>query len=165
MLKLFSRILDIIKKNDEFFIKLLSVFLVLASLFLIFDNYLNDKIDDKIASNIERSSKSIRPFLIFDENETRVYDHGAYSNYINEIKVEFKMRNDSLKVIETIIVYPKQYLQIAPLLEPLGADRYDITSINRHKFAWVYTLNALQIYTPGKSETKTPNKFRLEILK
>ncbi len=165
MLKLFSRIIDIIKKNDEFFIKLLSVSLVLASLFLIFDNYLNDKIDDKIASNIERSSKSIRPFLIFDENEIPIYDHGAYSNYIKDIKVEFKIRNDSIKVIETIIVYPKQYLQIAPLLEPLGADRYDITAIKRHKFSWIYTLNALQTYSPAKFEIKTPNKFRLEILK
>lgn len=110
----------------EFFIKLFSIaittLLTLTGLFFVFDNYLSDKIDEKITDKnyIENLSKTLRPFLIFDQNEIIIYDHGA-ETYIDSIKV-FSINPTHLT---KIIIYPNQYLQLAPLLESLGPDIYN----------------------------------------
>ena len=79
------------KETKEFFIKLLygiAAIVGIASLFFVFDDYLSNKINEKITNKdyIKNLSITLRPFLIFDQYEIITYDHGAVV-YIDSIKV------------------------------------------------------------------------------
>ena len=146
------------EETKDFLVKLITVFIGVTSLFLVFDNYLSDKINDKITNKdyIESLSKTLRPFLLFNQNEIITYDHGAEA-YIDSIKV-FSINPTHLT---KIIIYPNQYFQLTPLLEFLGPDIYTYTTKRGTGKIWIYELNQ-----PGFGGAyEAPNKFRLEILK
>lgn len=149
------------KKNmKEFFIKLLSIaistWIGIASLFFVFDDYLSDKIDEKInnPNYVKLLSITLRPFLIFNGNEVIIYDHGA-SAFIDSLQVISRNNEEILSVI----IYPKKHFQTAPLLESIGSDRYFATAERGKKFIWKYTMSA---WSFGASIDQ--NYFRLEIL-
>lgn len=58
--------------------------------YITFDNYINAQIDGKITNKeyIQKLSKTLRPFLIFDNNGLVSYDHGA-SKFIDSINVQY----------------------------------------------------------------------------
>jgi len=137
-----------------------SVSLVLGIIigFFTLQNHLDTTIENKITDSdyIETLSYSLRPFLIFDQNEITLYDHGAKA-YIDSIKV-FSINPTHLT---KIVIYPNRYFQIAPLLESLGPDIYYSTSERGTNNIWVYNMQP-----PGFSAGDLPpNKFRLELLK
>ena len=118
---------------------------------------------------IRRISSQVRPYVIFDVNESILTDGGAME-YLEEIKVEVtgqawenvkpeEVHDDQLEITIT----PKQYLAHAPLIESIGGPRnIDIYDGKRGtKYQWVYTV---LVRPPYGGDIKT-QKFRLEILR
>lgn len=146
------------KKSVSALLQVLGLIIALVVLFFAFDNYLYDKIDSRIKDPdyIEKLSKTLRPFLIFDQNEIVIYDHGAMT-YVDSISV----RAINPTHLTQIRLYANSYLQLAPLIESLGPHIYEFHPKRGKGNIWIYDLAE-----PGfHSGSKTPERFRLEILK
>lgn len=126
--------------------------------FIVFDDYINSKIQKKLTSEeyISNLAKSLRPFLIFNQKGTILYDHGA-AKYIENIAVELGTDQERVKKITITMT---EYLQNEPLLECLGPDQYEINITRNKKLIWVFDF--VRVYGFGDNPN---NRFRLEILK
>jgi hypothetical protein len=110
---------------------------------------------------IEKVKAQIRPMVVFDQNESILVDTGGMQ-YIENIHV---MLDKKKETPQEIIVTPKIYLAIAPILESFDAD-FVITSERGRQFQWIYKLGAIQRLALVESATrKGANRFRLEIIK
>ena len=140
----------------KFFVGAISTVLGIISIFFVFDNYLSDKIDEKITNPeyIRSLAKTLRPFLIFDQNEIFIYDHGV-TTHIDSIKIH----SINPTHLTEIIIYFNKYFQTAPFLESLGPDIYDFKPIRGKGNIWI-----LDLEEPGFSGSNPTNKFRLELL-
>lgn len=136
---------------------IIAILTILGGLF-VFDDFLNTRIDNRIndADYISRLSKSLRPYLIFNQNGSIVYDHGA-EILLDSISVDMKLSFDFDKPI-TITIHPKKFLKIKPLLECLTDISYQ-EKASRYGFkSWKYILTV-----NGYSEIQD-NLFKIEIL-
>ena len=140
-----------------------SIFLGIIISFIVFDDHINSLINKQINNQeyIEKLSHSLRPFLIFDQNEIKLYDHGA-DKFIDNIKTKFHesfMANQDV-FVDTIFIYFNKFFQTAPLLESIGPLNYNINSKRCKNNKWLYTLESINWPDPR------PNSiFRIEILK
>ncbi len=136
---------------------IITILVILGGLFA-FNDFLNNRIDNRIndAEYISKLSKSLRPYLIFNQNGSIVYDHGAES-LLDSISVDFILNFNMDKPIK-IIIYPKKFLKVKPLLECLTGIGYQ-EKASRHGFkSWEYVLD---VNSYGEAEN---NLFMIEIL-
>ena len=111
---------------------------------------------------IKKVSSHVRPFVIFDENETIFVDGGAMQ-YLDKIEVEQVMRREGSYPGLNIIITPKSHLTYAPLLETFAPTMYNVTYKRGSQHQWIYKLTAE--LTLGPDDEKEPSRFRLEILR
>lgn len=142
-----------------------TVLTAVACLFAI-NRYIDSKIEDKLESAefINKVAQSMRPSVIFDLNGSILSDMGAMQ-YIEDIKVDVKkpQRYD-------IIISPKEFLSVAPILECLDEQPKMIIKRGK-KFDWIYELyEPMHIVASGgadppKGADVVGLRFRLEVVK
>ena len=141
-----------------------TVIAVVGGLFAI-DSYIDSKIEDKLENPafINKVAQSMRPSVIFDLNGSILSDMGAMQ-YIEDIKVDVKkpLRYD-------IIISPKKFLSVAPILECLDEQPKMIIKRGK-KFDWIYELyEPMRITAEGPEPPKGAElmglRFRLEVIK
>jgi hypothetical protein len=118
---------------------------------------------------IRKVASNIRPYVIFDVDESILVDGGAMQ-YLERICVEIKgetwenAKPEKKNVYNLeIIVIPKSYLAHAPLIEPLSGLR-DIVIYDGERgtgYQWTYEV---LIHPPYGGDIKT-QKFRMEVLR
>lgn len=124
-------------------------------------NYVDKRIEDKINDQrfINKMAQNIRPSAVFDENDSILADMGAMT-FINDIKVN-KRGNNQLE----IIISPKEFLGIAPILSSIDSN-YEIGAPKRgNKYDWVYRLNGVVHWVNEASGTVGLHRFRIEVVK
>ena len=141
---------------------------VIALMFAIFIQ-LNSSIDKKIEIKlkdpefIRMVANEVRlPFVVFDENNSIIIDNGAM-NHIEKIKIK---KEDRLEVSE-IIISPKKYLAVAPILENLDAYMAFENPIRGDKFDLIYKKAEMTEtqWGDGRPLDKRPKKkFRLQMI-
>jgi hypothetical protein len=139
---------------------------VLGSAFIILGAYhgLTSYLDARIESRIEdadflqKLARHVRPSLVFDDKGSIIADIGA-AQYIEEMGVSKGPRN----TLE-IVVSPREFLGIEPVLEPLD-DRYAIRAERGTKYDWVFTLQGIDAIVAEGSGKPTRQRFRLELIR
>ena len=144
-------------------IVIIGFFATIIMLFFGIRTMINDEVNRIISSPevIEQLTMRIRPFLIFDENESIIIDEGAM-NYIEDIKVEIgsTQLGPDIQVPIKIIIVPKSILSNAPQIQCMDpGDEYSITVSRGKKYSWEYELSLMSCMTP-----KRVNKFRIDII-
>ncbi len=153
-----NRIEKIISENWNI-IKLVGLILSVVVGYTTFDSYISNQIEKQItsASYLERLSKSLRPFLIFNGDGKIVYDHGV-AEMVKGINVDSKE--------EVINVEFTKYVQNPPLIIVIGANVSTYKSERGGNFSWVFKnttgLKYTDIWEPPKKEDI---KYIMEILK
>jgi hypothetical protein len=121
------------------------------------------RVENKIADPkfVSKVAAEIRmPMLVFDENERTLVDTGALE-YIEKISVKKEEKS-----IKEILISPKNFLTVAPLITSLstGTDLYEPERTNIKD--WLYKAEEssyIEAQTGGGE--KVPKKFRLEVIK
>ena len=140
---------------------------VLAFLFAIFI-HVNRSIDKKIETKFNnpeflRKVANIArlPFVIFDEDESIIIDTGAM-NYIEKIEVKKGQRQQ----VSEIIVSPKKYMPVAPILESLDIEIEFDEPTRGQEFDLVYkTVEIATAFAKTYASGKRPKRrFRLQII-
>jgi|GEM_PF-5747954 len=108
-------------------------------------------------SFLKKISASIRPMVIFDENESILIDQGAM-DVIKQINVSCLQSKDHLP--EVIMIHPKRHLINAPILQTLENELVDIEISRGNGFCWKYKLD-YQMYNEA---FKGKRRFRLEVI-
>lgn len=112
---------------------------------------------------IEKIASRVRPFVLFDENETIHVDGGAMQ-YLEKIEVKQVVKNKKYNKGLNIIITPKSHLAYAPVLEITTLSEYYVTCKRGSRHQWIYEL-ILTRFVSGPSDEKEPTHFRLEIIK
>lgn len=150
--------------NYQNTLKFFGVITTIVLGFFAFDTYLESKIEDKITddSYISEIAKTLRPFLIFDNNGIVKYDHGA-EKFIDSIKIEYLEG----EWVDKIIIYCNTYFQEAPLLNIIGVYHYSYESIRIKNRVWLYDMRPIQFLSSqfGSDKETRDNIFTLEILR
>jgi hypothetical protein len=144
------------------------LFTLIVSVATLFGLYhgLNQYVDTRIHAKVSNPSflkelaRSVRPSVVFDEKESIVADIGAMT-FLKKIVVT-KGEKDTLKIIVT----PKEYIGIEPVLEALDS-AYAIKAERGSGFDWIFQLNSMNLVTmggPNPQETR-PQRFRLELIR
>jgi len=157
------------KKNkiEDFFasyqntIKVLSGLIIALTFLITADNYINNQIEDKITDEtyMDKLSKVLRPFSIFDINGTIIYDHGGES-FIQEITVQ----KNSNREIKHINIKTKSFLQTAPILIYVGYGNYAYTSKKTSTYMWEYDLASYSVLTPPSATSQLSQFFMVEVV-
>ena len=136
---------------------LILIFVALAGAFYGVPTFIDKRIDAKLndPSVTRRIALAARPEMIIDDTGTVLMDHGAM-DYLANVEV-VKEHKDQF-VPDKIIITPRRYMAIAPLVTPVdGSFR---TSVNRgSKLDWVVTFDTISF-----SEAVGHNRIRIEIL-
>jgi hypothetical protein len=125
--------------------------------------YIEEIVEKKISEPeiIEKVKAQIRPMVVFDQNESILVDTGGMQ-YIESIHVITKQKNG---IPQEIIITPKIYLAVAPILESFDDD-FVIVSERGKGFQWIYRLGAIKRLALEDSATsKGVNRFRIEVIK
>ncbi|MBC8427056.1 MAG: hypothetical protein H8E00_00210 [Deltaproteobacteria bacterium] len=139
---------------------------VLALLFAIF-LHVNRSIDKKIEIKLSDpeflrkvANRVKLPFVIFDEDNSIVVDTGAMG-VIDEICIKKADRNE----VSMIIVSPKKYLAVAPILESLDPKIEFQYPTKGDKFDFIYKRVEMDTVWENTYESKPPkSRFRLQII-
>jgi hypothetical protein len=146
-------------------IKFLTVLGTIVIVYFGVDQYLDSKIENKITddSYIAQLSKTLRPFLVFNNDGVVIYDHGGL-NFIDSIKIN----HSDNRWADTIFIFSKSYLQEAPLIQFIGAYLYSYEAKRISNFCWAYDMRPSVYLSLEKSDVDRPtldNIFTLEVLK
>ncbi len=152
-----SKLNDFLKENSSI-IKLVGFVATVIGLFVMVDGYIDSKIERKITDTeyISKLAKQLRPFLIFDENGTVIYDHGA-DGKIKNITVDLSQKNIEIETTE--------FLQLAPFISAVGYETYSFKSERTGNKKWKYTMlyrEPMETESGSKEEPKTV--YVLEVL-
>jgi len=141
-------------------VEIISIVLGIIISFIFLDDYLNNKIESKISDDkfVTELSQNIRPFVIFDDTNRIIYDHGAM-NYIEDIKIDIN-KNFNLIKIEVIFI---KHFQAPPILESLGPNSFSFIPKKEPKYKWSFEPFAPG--TLGFGKNRIPDQFKLEILR
>jgi hypothetical protein len=138
---------------------IVAIAIFLASIFYGALSSVDKKIDAKLQEPLflKKLASQIRlPFLIFDEEKRYLADDGAL-DIIKNIEIIRDGRD-----IKQIIITPKRFLAVAPILESLDPDVQFEDAERGKELDWVYKTN-LPETTWGR--TKAPKKrFKLQII-
>jgi hypothetical protein len=100
------------------------------------------------------------PFVIFDEDKSIIADIGAM-NFIDKIEI----KKDKHKEVSEIIISPKKFLAIPPILESLDVHIPFENPTRGNKFDLIYKRGEEPIYIVTDSVVNPPKrKFRLQII-
>jgi hypothetical protein len=160
-----------LNKVENFFteywntLKFLTVVGTVILAFFALDQYLDDKIENKITDDtyIGELSRTLRPFLVFDNDGIIKYDHGALT-FIDSIRV----KHTTDRWADTINIYTKSLLQEAPLLQFIGAYLYSYEVTRTSNFCWTFDMRPstyLGLAHPEKNKPILDDFFTLEILR
>ncbi len=141
--------------------------------FITFDSYINNQIDEKITDTeyVKKLSKTLRPFLIFDNSGVVTYDHGA-GKFIDSINVKYfpydTTQGGNLGWPKKIMIYTNQFLTTSPLLDYIGVFNFTY-STERNKNGWLIKTKPIETrWSISRNlESKEPlqqNIYILEIL-
>ncbi len=125
-------------------------------------NWIDKRIESAVNDEnfIRRVSSYVRPYVIFDVNESILVDGGAMQ-VLEPIKVEIGKDQGTVSV--TITVTPKHHLAYPPLIENLGVGRF-VRNPNPKRgpgYQWIYEVEIAF----WKTTDETPASFRLEIIR
>jgi len=110
---------------------------------------------------IEKVKAQIRPMVVFNQNDSILVDTGGMQ-YIESIRVILDQKKETP---QEIIITPKIYLAVAPILESFDDD-FVITYERGKEFQWIYKLGAInRMLYEGSATRSGVNRFRLEIIK
>ncbi len=136
-------------------IQSLSFIIAMATIVIVLNNHIDKKIEKKITDQqyIDNISKSLRPFLIFNNNEVVLYDHGA-NKFVHNINFDNKK--------DIVDIFFTKYIQNEPLLITIGDVQYSYKSVRIKRNGWRFFMHSsvMQDVTGDKST----NKYILEIL-
>lgn len=131
----------LLTENPKTF-KAIGGFMVLITFFMTADNYISDKIDDRIkdADYIQSLAKVLRPFSLADENGNITYDHGG-EKFIKDISVT----EDKHGNLKEVTIITKSYLQHAPTLTIIDFVNYQYKVERTGSYEWKYSLYSLNV--------------------
>jgi len=146
-------------------IKFLTVLGTIVIIYFGVDQYLDSKIENKITddSYISQLSKTLRPFLVFNNDGVVIYDHGGL-NFIDRIKI----KHTDNRWADTIFIYSKTFLQEAPLMEFIGSYLYSYEAKRISNLCWAYDMRPtvyLSLEGSDNDKRTLENIFTLEVLK
>jgi hypothetical protein len=121
--------------------------------------WIDFRVETKISDDafIQKLSRNLRPFVIFDSNNSIVYDQGAM-DYIDHIHADTAMI-DGCPVVRKITVSPKQFLVTPPLLDCIDLKDHIYRPVRGQKFDWIYELTNENEFGPSVI------RFRMEVLR
>ena len=153
-----SRIEKLISENWNT-IKFITLVVALLGAFISFDNYINNQIEERITDSnyINRLSKSLRPFLVFNDQGIVLYDHGA-DEFIEKIDIDDQKNTVTIKF--------KKFFQNAPLLTVASAaTQYLLKTERKRDNVWGYSLSTPTHQTLSIKGVRVHKKYILELLK
>jgi len=133
------------------------------AIFLQLYNSIDKKIETKLKDPdfIKKVASEIRlPLLIFNEEKTFLIDIGA-SELLNDIKIIKDGRD-----VKEIIITPKKFLPVAPILESYDSDIEFEEPQHGSKFDWIYkTILPEMVFAKTYPSGKPPlKKFKLQVI-
>lgn len=140
---------------------------IIALMFAVFLQ-LNSSIDKKIENKlkdgefISKVAREVRlPFLIFDEEKSIIVDVGAM-NHIDSIEIHKGERQE----VSEIIISPKKFMAVAPILESLDAQIEFENPIKGNKFDFIFKRVKMDTVWGNTYESGKPpkRKFRLQLV-
>ncbi len=131
----------------------------------IITGYIDSRVNKSITSPnfIGKVRHNIKPTAIFNSDGSVIANMGAMG-YISDIKVEkakYKTYDKIFKI--KIIVSPKEFLNVAPMLESLDGT-YRINSKRGNRYDWIYMLEPIVLLSVEESAQTSEDRFRIEIL-
>jgi hypothetical protein len=136
---------------------------LMFTIYISLDSKIDKKVEEKFKDPvfINKLAEEIKfPFVIFDEDNSVVVDTGAMS-IIEKITINKK----DGKEISDIIITPKKYLAIAPILESLNPDIAFLDPIRGNKFDFIYKKLEVENAWANTYKTKPPkSKFRIQVI-
>ena len=121
---------------------------------------INSKIDSAINNPdyIKKVSREIRPYIIFDDKNSIIFDGGG-SNYIDNVEFTSVPNYDSF-TSGALKITPKLFLNEAPLLNKLGLQNFVYEKFRGKKNDWIYVIKPI-----GPIVDEEDIRYRLEILR
>ncbi len=147
-----------------FLTALTTVLAIIAGLYAL-PKFIDSRIDKAINNTefVRKIASHVRPYIIFDTNETILLDRGGWQYLKEKPKVIFADKD--LEGDFQVIVTPKDCLHQAPLIESLCTCEFIISWQRGKGFEWIYYLDFVEA-TIHWEEGKNPlHKFRLEIIR
>lgn len=148
------------RSDSTWFSRFSQVFLAMAAIigtiygFVVFiDGRINKAIHDE--EFMREIASRVRPYVIFDDSNSILVDGGAMA-LLEEIKVTGRKPGSVEPTDVSIVITPKKYLGIAPLLELLDGEAY-IEATRGEGFEWVYHVGMA-------SWLATPMRYRVEVI-
>jgi len=141
-------------------LKWLCVILTIIAGIYIIDSRMEDRINEKLKDPkvLSKIASLVRPSFIFNHKGNIISDSGG-EQFIKDIDVQMGNRGEP-----KIIIYPKEHLNSAPILECINKDYY-IASERINKSDWLFKLTSENVVIMGGSPKNKELLFRLEIIK
>ena len=133
---------------------------LLAILYAV-DTYFDWKIENKVSDLdfVRKVASQVRPSVIFDSRGSILADTGAMQ-YLEKITVEFDTVG---KKPGKVTVRPKQLMPHPPIITGIDGIFYIPQPLRGPGYEWNYELHSM-IARGVQEETKTPYRFRLELV-
>lgn len=127
------------------------------------DNSIERKIDSKLKNPdfVQMIADKVRlPFVIFDEDMSVIFDNGAMG-YVDGIEIRRGERNE----ITEIIISPKKFMPVPPILENLDAKMEFDNPTRGKKFELIYRkIEMATVWSDRYAENPPKRKFRLHLV-
>jgi len=143
-------------------LSIVSGLIILVTFFITADDYINNQIENKITdeSYINKLSKTLRPFSIFNEEGAVSYDHGGLK-YIKNITFSKNKHGN----IDKILLDTSVFLQAAPIISYVGSDNYSFKSTRINTYRWEYKVGSYNVFTDESATEQYDSIWIIEILK
>jgi hypothetical protein len=142
---------------------IVGILALIVTVFLQLNGSINEKIESKLKDPefISKVADEVKlPFVIFDENNSIIVDTGAM-NIIDKISINKANHKD----ISEIIITPKKYLAIAPILESLDPKIEFQDPIKGNKFDFIYKrVEMAVVWANTYASTPPKSKFLLQVI-
>lgn len=124
-----------------------------------FIRFIDWRIERKIYEEpfLRKISASLRPLVVFDENDSILLDQGAME-VLEKIEVLHQAGDGNLPA--EIVIHAKRHLAHAPLLQTLENELIDIAVSRGKGYEWRYQLD----YQMHNDVFSGKRRFRLEVL-
>lgn len=144
-------------------VNIITILGVSFGLLLYLDNRVKSTMNDE--QFIKKVASHVRPYVIFDANETIHVDGGAMQ-YLEKIEVKQVVRKGKAGSRSglDIIITPKSHLAYAPALETITPTMFYVTHKRGSRHQWIYELTPGWTVT-GPDDKEETDRFRLEILR
>jgi hypothetical protein len=126
-----------------------------------FNSYVDSRIVSQLnnADTISKISSKLRPYMIFDENETIINDNGAMQ-HIEQLSIK---RDEKTKEVLEITITPKSFFKSEPIMERLDHSVGFVVKRGK-RFEVIYEVNAPDYLIAQDARQPGKSLFRLEII-